>query len=115
MKMKKISLFALLILATTLALAAPAVDPGPGEGAFGEALDVRVVSVEATVTDRQGRRVEGLTAADFRLLVDGREVPVDFLKQVRDELPGVHRRLVLHRRAAQCGAGPAPALAAAGL
>ena len=43
--------------------------------AFGESIDVRVVNVEAVVTGRHGERVRGLTAADFRLLVDGKEVP----------------------------------------
>jgi VWFA-related protein len=53
-------------------------------GTFGEALDVVVVEVEAVVTDRDGRRVPGLAAEEFRLLVDGREVPIDFFTEVRD-------------------------------
>jgi VWFA-related protein len=49
----------------------------------GASIDVRVVNVEAVVTDRQGDRVEGLKTADFRLLVDGREVPIDYFTEVR--------------------------------
>jgi VWFA-related protein len=56
--------------------ATPANTPAP-PATFGERIDVRAVDVEAAVTDRSGQRVQGLTAADFRLLVDGREVPID--------------------------------------
>ncbi len=59
---------------------APATLPSPSS--FGEAIDVRVVNVEAVVTDSKGVRVPGLSAADFRLLVDGKEVPVDYFTEV---------------------------------
>lgn len=55
--------------------------PGP---VIGETIDVRVVNVEAVVTDEKGERVRGLTPADFRLLVDGKEVPVDYFTEVAD-------------------------------
>lgn len=51
---------------------------------FGETLDVVVVEVEAVVTDRDGRRVTGLSRDDFRLLVDGRETPIDYFTEVRE-------------------------------
>lgn len=51
---------------------------------LGEIIDVRVVNLEAVVTDRSGRRVEGLTADDFRLTVDGREVPVRYFSEIQD-------------------------------
>jgi len=74
-----------------LALAAPAlaaslttsVDPLPAEP-FGDSIDVRVVNVEAVVTDRRGHRVQGLSAADFRLMVDGREAPIDYFTEVAE-------------------------------
>jgi VWFA-related protein len=50
---------------------------------FGESVDVRVVNVEAVVTDRAGTRVLGLTPGDFQLLVDGEEVPIDFFTEFR--------------------------------
>lgn len=50
---------------------------------IGAAIDVRVVNVEAVVTGRRGERIEGLRASDFRLLVDGREVPIDYFTEVR--------------------------------
>jgi VWFA-related protein len=50
---------------------------------FGETIDVRVVNVEAVVTDRGGTRVFGLTPGDFQLLVDGEETPIDFFTEFR--------------------------------
>ncbi len=64
----------------TAAMAAPAVPPATSS--FGESIDVRVVNVEAVVTGAKGARVPGLSAADFRLLVDGQEVPIDYFTEV---------------------------------
>ncbi len=55
---------------------------GPGDAVFAETIDVRVVNVEVVVTDGK-ERVEGLVAGDFRLLVDGREVPIEYFTEVR--------------------------------
>lgn len=49
---------------------------------FGATIDVRAVNVEVVVTDRRGQRVQGLKAGDFRLLVDGRPVPIDYFNEV---------------------------------
>jgi len=57
--------------------------PAAPVSAFGEILDVRVVNVEAVVTDRDGRRVTGLSREDFRLVVDGEEIPVEYFTEVR--------------------------------
>jgi VWFA-related protein len=51
---------------------------------FDDVIDVRVVNVEAVVTDGKGDPVRGLKAEDFRLLVDGREVPVEFFTEVEE-------------------------------
>jgi VWFA-related protein len=69
----------LILLAAVLPLAGQS-----SAGSFGEAIDVRVVNVEAVVTDGHGERVRGLAAQDFRLLVDGREVPVEFFTEIVD-------------------------------
>ncbi|MGD2115764.1 MAG: VWA domain-containing protein [Acidobacteriota bacterium] len=53
-------------------------------GSFGESVDVVVVEVETVVTDRRGNRVAGLEPEDFRLVVDGEEVPIDYFTEVRD-------------------------------
>ena len=91
---------------------------------FGEVLDVRVVNVEVVVTDKDGERVRGLDAKDFRLKVDGKEVPIDYFSEIlggevvtrdrrrrqgravaaarpagRHQLPGLHRRLLHASRA----------------
>lgn len=59
---------------------APAAEPP----VFGEELDVRVVNVEVVVTDRDGNRVSGLKPEDFRLRVDGKDVPVEYFTEVKD-------------------------------
>src|SRR5688572_24921357 len=58
--------------------------PPPAQSSFGESIDVRVVNVEAVVTDRRGKLVKGLSAADFRLLVDGKEVPIGYFTEVEE-------------------------------
>jgi len=55
----------------------------PPSGIFGEQIEVRVVNVEAVVTDKQGNRVQGLKPGDFRLKVDGKAVPVEYFNEVR--------------------------------
>jgi VWFA-related protein len=54
--------------------------PGP---LFGETIEVRVVNVEAVVTDKQGNRVPDLKPEDFRLKVDGKPVKIDYFNEVR--------------------------------
>ncbi len=49
---------------------------------FADTIDVRVVNVEAVVTDRDGNRVQGLNASDFKLLVDGEAVPIDYFTEI---------------------------------
>jgi VWFA-related protein len=68
---------------------------------------VRVVNVEAVVTDRQGNRVTGLKPEDFRLRVDGREVPVEYFSEVREG-----EALAAPSEGAPAEAAPAPAKAA---
>ena len=75
--MKKIPIWTALILLVALPVSA---QTAPGE--FVEAIDVRVVNVEAVVTDRKGERVRGLEPEDFQLLVDGKEVPVQFFTEI---------------------------------
>ncbi|HET9210568.1 MAG TPA: VWA domain-containing protein [Thermoanaerobaculia bacterium] len=75
---------ALLLSALFLAPGVSGVRAEDTPPSFGESIDVRVVNVEAVVTDRQGHRVTGLKPEDFRLRVDGREVPVEYFSEVRD-------------------------------
>ena len=83
----------LLVLAAILGLgwmasaaapsAAQEVAPlSPGELVFGEEVEVRVVNLEVVVEDRSGQRVGGLSRDDFRILVDGEEVDVQYFTEV---------------------------------
>lgn len=63
---------------------APPQQPRQGEDVFSEVLEVRAVNVQVVVTDRRGNRIPGLTAQDFRLLLDGKEVPLDYFAEVRE-------------------------------
>ncbi|HEX2225256.1 MAG TPA: VWA domain-containing protein [Thermoanaerobaculia bacterium] len=84
--MRPILLFVLLAF---LAGPSGAQEPAPAPPAavsrtFSDTLDVQAVQLDVVVTDGQRQRVHGLTAADFRLLVDGEEVPVESFEEVRD-------------------------------
>ena len=68
---------------------------------FGEVLDIRVINIEVVVTDGQDTPISGLQPQDFRLLVDGEEVPIDYFTEVRDGVA----------RAAVADDGPAGVLA----
>jgi VWFA-related protein len=52
---------------------------------FDEAIEVRVVNVEAVVVDDDGQPVRGLARSDFRLLVDGEVVAIDHFDEVAVE------------------------------
>lgn len=68
-----------MLLALALALAQETTPPEVP--VIGETIDVRVVNVEVVATS-EGKPVRGLTASDFRLLIDGREVPIEFFTEV---------------------------------
>jgi VWFA-related protein len=80
-----------------LASAVPGQPPEPPT--FADVVDVTLVDLEVVVTDG-GERVEGLSAEDFELSIDGEAVPIDHFTEVRE---GV----------AVAGGGPAPMAAAA--
>ena len=84
MKLFRLACFALMAVVSPGAAGAGSADPRPAQEPFAESIDVRAVNVEAVVTDRKGNRIEGLKASDFRLLVDGKEVPVDYFTEVSD-------------------------------
>jgi VWFA-related protein len=64
----------------------PAAVPPPSQDipVFEESVDVRVVNVEVVVTGEDGKPVRGLAPADFRLLVDGREVALGYFSEIVD-------------------------------
>lgn len=57
---------------------------GTLEDPFSDTVEVRLVEVEVVVT-KGGERVRGLEREDFRLLVDGEEVPIQVFEEVRRE------------------------------
>jgi VWFA-related protein len=63
--------------------AAAAGRPQPAGPIFGETIEVRVVNVEAVVTDKRGNRVPDLKPQDFRLKVDGKPIKIDYFNEVR--------------------------------
>jgi VWFA-related protein len=113
--------FSLAVLATILgaAVAGPAgaadavASVPPTVNAFGASIDVRVVNVEAVVTDRKGGRVRGLAAADFRLLVDGHEVPIDYFTEIASGAAAAPAPAAAPATAAKPAAPAAPATIAA--
>jgi VWFA-related protein len=70
----------LLTLAT--GRAAVAATPTGDAPAFGEVLDVQLVTVEAVVLDRDGKPVTDLQSADFRLFEDDTAVPLEHVEFV---------------------------------
>jgi len=67
-----------------LCVTAPLSSQEDTSASFGEVVDVRVINLDVVVTDRNGDRVTGLAPEDFRLLVDGEEVPISYFTEVRD-------------------------------
>ena len=65
-----------------LALSAQELPPALPSDTFGGSVDVRVVNVEAVVTDAKGERVRGLSANDFVLEVDGHAVPIEYFAEM---------------------------------
>jgi Ca-activated chloride channel homolog len=57
-----------------------------GAGVAGERVEVNLVELFAVVTGKDGEPVEGLTAADFEILVDGKPRPVERFQHA-DEVP----------------------------
>ncbi len=71
-----------LLLAAAAAVPLAAQSNTSVEGTFGEIVEVRVVNLEVVVEDRDGNRVSGLSPEDFKLFVEGEEVPIDFFSEV---------------------------------
>ncbi|HEX3127964.1 MAG TPA: VWA domain-containing protein [Thermoanaerobaculia bacterium] len=80
--MKKIALLGLVLVAGSLSVAR-AQEEAPELPVIGETIDVRVVNVEVVATSESGP-VRGLAAGDFRLLVDGKEVPIEYFTEVEN-------------------------------
>ncbi|HEV8432182.1 MAG TPA: VWA domain-containing protein [Thermoanaerobaculia bacterium] len=74
-------LAALAIATTAVAQQQPAPPPAP-QAALTEKLEIRVINVDVTVTDRKGNAVKGLTKDDFEILENGRSKPISNFYEV---------------------------------
>ena len=52
---------------------------------FSATIKVQVFQLEVVLTDRDRRPVPGLEKGDFRLIVEGEEIPIEFFSKVRDD------------------------------
>ena len=76
---------AYLLLASVGIVALAVVVPVIGEQVqVTEEVVVRVINLEAVVTDRDGIRVPDLSRGDFVLYVDGEEVEIDYFTEIRE-------------------------------
>src|ERR1700761_7429618 len=73
-------LFGLWALGGVAAGAAEIDKAVPGD--FAATVNVRVVNVEVTARDFRGNPIHGLKPADFRLKVDGKDVPIEYFTEV---------------------------------
>jgi VWFA-related protein len=70
------------LLILTAARAADAATPTGDAPAFGEVVDVQLVTVEAVVLDADGKPVVDLQTADFELFEDAAPVPIEHVEFV---------------------------------
>ena len=94
------------IAASVLAAVPAAGQETPAPDLFSETIDVRVVNVEAVVTDREGNRIRGLPASDFELWVDGWRVPIEYFSEIDDGVARARRE----ERADEIGVQAVPSL-----
>lgn len=69
-----------IVSLAVLAFQATAQEPEP---VLTESIEVRIMNVDVIVVDREGRRVQGLTASDFELLQDGKPQPIANFSEYR--------------------------------
>jgi VWFA-related protein len=78
--MKKSLTIAILLSAAgtaSLLLAQQKTDP-----TFRESVEVRVMDLDVVVTDSKGQPVRDLTKEDFRVRIDGKDMPIDYFTRV---------------------------------
>ncbi len=73
---------ALAILLSAAAAALPAQQKT--EPAFKESVEVRVMDVDVVVTDSKGQPARDLKKEDFRVRIEGKEMPVDYFTRVEE-------------------------------
>lgn len=78
-----------IFLAAVIAAAFPILSGAQQPDNFGEALEVRIVSVDVVVRDKAGNPVPGLTAADFVLYEDRKQQTITNFAEYRETVPDV--------------------------
>jgi VWFA-related protein len=86
----------LIALAVVLIAGAPAVGFAQQSNQDVVRINTQLVQVDVVVTDKKGRHVEGLTEADFELLVDGNRQPLTHFSHIN--LPVLKRELAVKKR-----------------
>src|SRR5262245_39562309 len=83
MKLTRILTACLLLLSSAATFAqkdgkkeAKPAPPATGDQGFFESVNVNVVNVDVYVTDKSGKRIQGLTKDDFEIWENGKKVPV---------------------------------------
>jgi VWFA-related protein len=76
------------VAAAALVLFSSSLFAQPAPIATGETIDVSIVNVDVFVTDRQGNRVRGLTAADFEIRENGKVQPISNFAEYAPEHAG---------------------------
>lgn len=89
-----------LVIAVTLL----AVDLSAQQPRVDETIEVSIVNVDVLVTDRQGRRVTGLTAADFELREEGKLQPISNFAEYTPAVSGAGASIEADREAAAAAA-----------
>lgn len=72
----------LLVPILVIVMTVPLV-PAQNDTGYREKIQVRVLNIEAVVSDRDGVRVPDLDRSRFRLLVDGEQVPIEYFSEIQ--------------------------------
>ena len=67
--------------------AVPASAQSDAPGSIKSSVEAVAADVEVLVLDSKGKPVEGLGKADFKLFVNGKETPIDWLEALIAALP----------------------------
>lgn len=85
-----------------------ALDLSAQQPRVGETIEVSIVNVDVLVTDRQGNRVTGLTAADFELREEGKLQPITNFAEYTPAITGAGASIEADREAAAAAAATRP-------
>ncbi|MGH9364774.1 MAG: hypothetical protein ACRD1B_05855, partial [Thermoanaerobaculia bacterium] len=80
--MRKVLLAAILLLSASAAAAPGAQAQQKTDPGFRESVEVRVMDLDVVVTDSKGQSVRDLRKEDFRVRIDGKDMPIDYFTRV---------------------------------